>query len=1017
MARGGCGEATYRAQSPSPMQAAFALRPHCRETTMKPGAPTPHLHLPARLRRSLVLLALLLVGTSASAQCVNLASMGAANNQSFDTLSNTAGSTTNNLTLTGWFMTEAGGGARDNEQYAVDNGGSNTGDTYSYGAAASSDRALGSLQSGTLIATFGACFTNATGATITSLDVAFTGEMWRLGTADRLDRLDFQFSTDAASLVTGTWTDVDQLDFSTPDSSGTAGARDGNAAGFRTARSHSIGSLTIANGASFWIRWNDLNAAGADDGLAVDDFSLTPQSGAPPQPALSINDVALAEGDAGTTNFLFTVSLSQPAGPGGVSFDIATSDNTATTGSGDYASQSLIGQTIPAGNSAYDFTVLVNGDTSVEPNETFFVNVTNVTGATVSDGQGTGTILNDDVTLTPIHDIQGPGASSPIVGASVTTRGIVTGVRSNGFFLQTPDIEVDADPSTSEGILVFTGAAPPAAAAVGNQVQVSGTVTEFVPAQDPLQPPLTEITSPTVILLSVGNPLPSAVSLSPTFPDPAGPFDQLERVEGMRVSIASLTVSGPTLGSINETSASATSNGVFYGVVTGNPRPFREPGIQAPDPAPTGTIPPIPRFDSNPERIRVDSDSLVGSPVIDVGAGAVVTGLVGPLDYTFRSYSINPDPGATLGVAGGPTPTAVTPPDGFGFTVAAYNLERFFDTVDAPGISEPVLTPLAFDARLAKASLGIRDFLHTPDILGVIEVENLSTLQALASRISTDAIGAGQPDPLYAAYLVEGNDVGGIDVGYLVKTAEVAAGTPRIAVDAVTQLDAGELFVNPDASTELLNDRPPLLLQATVSHPNGNSFALSVIVNHLRSLNGAASVAPGPNGWPTEGDRVRAKRLRQAESLANRVQTLQVADPNEPILLIGDFNTFEFNDGLVHGLSVIAGQPAPDNETAVPGDGIDLVNPDLQLLQDAADQRYSFVFDGNAQALDHMLANQALIDATTNVRVEHARINADFAETQRNNAASVQRLSDHDPSVAYFGLASFPVELIEFSID
>ncbi len=979
--------------------------------------PSVRSHALARAGRSLLLLTLLPLGSSAWAQCVNLASLGVASSQSFDTLSNSAGSTTNNLTLTGWFMIEAGGGARDNDQYAVDNGASNTGDTYSYGGPGSTDRALGSLQSGTLIATVGACFTNATGASITSLDLAYTGEMWRLGTVGRLDRMDFQFSTDATSLDTGTWTNVDELDFSTPDSSGTAGARDGNAAGFRTARSHSIGgSLSIANGQEFWIRWTDFNASGADDGLAVDDFSLTPQAGAPPQPALSINDVALVEGDAGTTNFVFTVSLSQPAGVGGVSFDIATSDNTATAASGDYVPQSLTGQTIPAGNSTYAFAVLVNGDSAVEPNDTFFVNVTNVTGATVSDGQGTGTILNDDVALTPIHDIQGPGASSPIVGATVTTRGIVTGVRSNGFFLQMPDAEVDADPATSEGILVFTGAAPPAAAAVGNRVQVSGTVTEFVPAQDPLQPPLTEITSPTVTLLSAGNPLPAAVALSPTFPDPAGPFDQLERLEGMRVSIASLTVSGPTLGSITEASASATSNGVFYGVVTGNPRPFREPGIQAPDPAPAGSIPPIPRFDSNPERIRVDSDNLVGGPLIDVGAGAVVTGLVGPLDYTFRSYSINPDPGATVGVSGGPTPTAVTPPDTFGFTVATYNLERFFDTVNDPAIGEPVLTPAAFDARLAKASLGIRDFLHMPDILGVIEVENLGTLQALASRISADAIGAGQPDPLYAAYLVEGNDVGGVDVGYLVKTAEVTAGTPRVAVDALTQLDAAELLLNPDASTALLHDRPPLLLEATVNHPNGNSFALSVIVNHLRSLNGAASVGPAPNGWPTEGDRVRAKRLRQAESLANRVQALQAADPNEPILLIGDFNSFEFNDGLVHGLAVIAGQPVPDNETAVPGDGVDLVNPDLQLLQDAADQRYSFVFDGNAQALDHMLANQALIDATTNVRVEHARINADFAETQRNTP-DVQRLSDHDPSVAYFGLASFPVELIEFSVD
>ncbi|TWQ11162.1 autotransporter domain-containing protein [Xanthomonas vasicola] len=112
-------------------------------------------------------------------------------------------------------------------------------------------------------------------------------------------------------------------------------------------------------------------------------------------PVLSINDVSVNEGDAGTTNATFSVSLSAPAGADGVSFDIATADGTATAGA-DYVASSLTGQTIPAGSSSATFTVLVNGDTLAEPNETFFVNVSNVTGATVSDGQGLGTIINDD---------------------------------------------------------------------------------------------------------------------------------------------------------------------------------------------------------------------------------------------------------------------------------------------------------------------------------------------------------------------------------------------------------------------------------------------------------------------------------------------------------------------------------------------------------------------------------------------------------------------------------------------
>lgn len=77
-------------------------------------------------------------------------------------------------------------------------------------------------------------------------------------------------------------------------------------------------------------------------------------------PMLSINDVTLAEGNSGTTTFTFTVSLSQPAGEGGVTFDIATADNTATTAANDYIAASLTGQTIPPGSSTYSFNVLVN---------------------------------------------------------------------------------------------------------------------------------------------------------------------------------------------------------------------------------------------------------------------------------------------------------------------------------------------------------------------------------------------------------------------------------------------------------------------------------------------------------------------------------------------------------------------------------------------------------------------------------------------------------------------------------
>jgi uncharacterized protein (TIGR03437 family) len=121
-------------------------------------------------------------------------------------------------------------------------------------------------------------------------------------------------------------------------------------------------------------------------------------------PTLTINDVARNEGNSGENTFTFTVSLSTPAPSGGVNFNLATQDGTATTADNDYVARTLNGQTIAAGQSTYNFDVTVNGDLSIEPNETFRVNVTNVSGASIGDGQGVGTIINDDSPSLSIGD-------------------------------------------------------------------------------------------------------------------------------------------------------------------------------------------------------------------------------------------------------------------------------------------------------------------------------------------------------------------------------------------------------------------------------------------------------------------------------------------------------------------------------------------------------------------------------------------------------------------------------------
>jgi uncharacterized protein len=945
----------------------------------------------------LALPAVLLCGFGAPALAQTIPLTGGTYSQDFDTLANTG--TTNSTLPTGWLLNETGGGARDNEQYAADTGGSNTGDAYSYGAAASTERAFGSLRSGTLIAVIGACFTNATGNTLTSVDVAYTGEEWRLGTAARTDQIDFQYSLNATSLTTGTWVDVNALDFVSPNTA-TTGAKDGNAAGNRTALAATIGSLNIANSASFCIRWNDADASGADDGLSIDDVSIT--VGGSASPVVSVNDATLQEGNSGTSPMFFAFGLSQAAGPGGVSIQYTTADGTATAGSDYVAGSGTL--TIPEGSNSVAFSITINGDTTTEADETFFVNIVSATGATVVDGQGQGTIQNDDVNVVPISQIQGSGLVSPLNGAAVVTEGIVTAQKfNNGFFLQTADANADADPNTSEGIFVFTSTAPPATAAVGNRIRVAGTVTEFTPSTNLNQLSITEIVSVTSIqVLSTGNALPAPVVLtSADFNDASTP-GTAEKYEGMRVSAANARTTTGSDGNITESSATATTTGVFYIVLSGVARPFREEGIDILDqfPIPGGKTPP--RFDHNPERIMVRSRAQIGATAVALDAETTIDSMVGVMDYFSGAWAVLPDPVGGLVVSGGKIPTAVSTPGYADVSIGAFNLLRFFDEVNNSN-GAPTLTAAALDKRLTKTSLAICDFLKTPDILGVVEVENLRVLGLLADRINSTCASA----PAYVPYLVQGNDVGGINVGFLVSNRSLGT-VSRVEVLEVTQFGKDTLLSNPDGSTSLLNDRPPLMLRAIVHSGTGSTYPITAYINHLRSLNGVGDAGPGSSGWPTENARVSAKRTQQAAFLANLVHARQVADPNEHIVLLGDFNAFEFSDGYADVMGIVSGAPEPESQviTYLPSPiTVPLLNGN-SLTPNKAD-RYSYLFDGNLQTLDHVVINEAAVMTASDMEVDHARINAEFGEHNFGVAGTALRVSDHDPVRIRITPASF----------
>lgn len=204
------------------------------------------------------------------ATAVTIAQFNVAITENFDTLANSG---TSSVMPAGWEFRETGSAA--DTTYAAGTGSSTTGNTFSFGGANSTDRALGSLRTGSLVSSFGTVVTNTTEVAITQLLIEYTGEQWRLGALGRADRLDFSYSLDATSVATGSWIDFDALDFIAPVTTGTVGALDGNAAGNRVLLSATITGLNLAPGASLWLRWTDFDASGADDGLAIDDFSIT----------------------------------------------------------------------------------------------------------------------------------------------------------------------------------------------------------------------------------------------------------------------------------------------------------------------------------------------------------------------------------------------------------------------------------------------------------------------------------------------------------------------------------------------------------------------------------------------------------------------------------------------------------------------------------------------------------------------------------------------------------------------
>lgn len=590
-----------------------------------------------------------------------------------------------------------------------------------------------------------------------------------------------------------------------------------------------------------------------------------------------------------------------------------------------------------------------------------------------------------------IFDIQfttDPSGDSPYAGQAVKTQGVVT-----AFFGR--DVFIQDGPGPWTGLKLFR---PSGSMAVGDLVEVTGEVSEFFG--------MTEIASGNVTVLSSGNPLPEPEDLNPPFDNDAARA-YLESFEAVYVKLDDVAVVGPT-NRFDETWVVRSDLGLG--------RVFQD------DPAGTGEV--VGVDDSG--RFEITPEAKVGDQVL---------GLLGPLDFTFEAFKMQLTAAPTLVAA--PDPPKRGDADGDGdidgddlaviqahlnedvppgppgadltgdgritgrdvvafvrlfndlrlkkteFTVGTFNLENLFDTVDEPDKDDPITDPAEYELKLDKLAEAIHDDLREPMLLGVQEAENLTVLTDLAARPELEAG--------YGAILVDGPDGRGIDVGLLYQTDQVTVLNFEQRQGCTTLLDGlgpdgnrdvenpqNAITCDSDGDGELdgnrLFSRPPLVVQLAVRPDGlepgqGPAMNLWVIVNHFKSKSEDTATV----------EYTLPRRVEQAAFVAGLADEILAADPEADLIVLGDLNDFL------------------DSEPLATLTGAGLSN---LLFEAPKPERYSFIFQGVSEVLDHVLISADLWSEFERVAPLH--INADFPNAFVDVPDIARGSSDHDPVLVRF---------------
>ena len=619
------------------------------------------------------------------------------------------------------------------------------------------------------------------------------------------------------------------------------------------------------------------------------------------------------------------------------------------------------------------------------------------------------TVSNAATGLTPIYTIQGAALRSPLVGQTITTTGVVIGIKSvqtsYGFYIQDPN--GDGDPNTSDGVFVYTSSKPPASVILSHTVQVKGFISEYV-ASGTTDQPFTEVQG------SAGNPLVITDlglytgTITPTIitADPSRTGPNIRHIPSTSQVVSNSAIYSPTINVLDfYESMESMLTEVDNGYVSGPTNAYGETAL-LPDNAAGATglsarggiyLSPT---DTNPEIVTFGSDldpvTRANAPVANV-KDRILVPVVGPLTYDFSQYKIESNAiitGTQIDRSQEVTQevlTAVTGTNQLRF--ASYNIENFIENPSSP----------TDQARRNLIAHDIAFNLQSPDIMVIDEIQDdsgatdngvVGSNQQLDNLVAAIASNGGAP---YAyRYITPTNDTDGGEPGgnirqvFLYRTDKaglsfvdkpITTGNPALTPNAVNP-DGSLLYspgrIDPTNSDAFTSSRKPLAGEFMFQ-----GRRIIIIGNHLNSKGGDDGFY-GQNQPPVLNSEVQ--RNKQTTVIRNFVTQIQTANPNAYILVAGDMNDFQWSNPL-----------------KILKNGNGTITDTTKILTDIGDspslaaEDYSYVYQGNAEILDHILWSQPISSAVSSV--DYVHLNSEFSN------ADPRRGTDHDPPAI---VLSFP---------